>query len=394
MRKHHFLTGLLALLFCLPAGAQSTIDRVLSEVSKNNKTLQAHALELEAQKLQYKTGINPANPTFEYDYLKGSPDNSGNQQEINISQQFDFPSAYIKRSGLAKEQSVRADIEFTAARQEILFEAQLICIELVYRNKLQRQLSQQKQNIEKMLIGFQTKLDKGEGNILEVNKTKLQLIDINKESLENQSALSQLNEKLTALNGGLPVAFTDTVYPTLPDIPPFEKLESDYESADPVRKSMEQQKRIAQKQLELNRALWLPKLELGYRYQGISSQSYNGIHTGISIPLWEHKNTVKLQKAKLLFDDMNIQAHRNEHYYEIKQLYENYSHLKITLQEYQTILIPMNTITLLNKALAAGQISTIEYFLEMNYYASALSNYYRTEKEFHETVAALYKFRL
>lgn len=394
MRKHHFLTGLLALLFCLPAGAQSTIDRVLTEISKNNKTIQAHALHLEAQKLQYKTGINPANPTFEYDYLKGSPDNAGNQQEINISQQLDFPTAYLKKSGLAREQDAQADIEFTASRQEILFETQLICIELVYRNKLRAQLSQQKQNIEKVLIGFQSKMDKGEGNILDVNKTRLQLIEINKEFMENDSEIAQLNEALAGLNGGNAIAFSDTVYPALPVIPPFEQLESEYENADPVRKSLEQQKRITQKQLELNRALWLPKLEVGYHYQGISSQSYNGIHTGISIPLWEHKNTVKLQKAKLLFDDMNLQAHRNEHYYEIKQLYEKHSHLKITLQEYQTILIPMNTITLLNKALAAGQISVIEYFLEMNYYASALNNYYRTEKEFHDTVAALYKFQL
>jgi len=70
---------------------------------------------------------------------------------------------------------------------------------------------------------------------------------------------------------------------------------------------------ITQKQLPLSKNMWLPKLEAGYHYHGILGQTYNGVHTGHSIPLWENKNTVKLQKVQFTFDNLNLQAHNTEH---------------------------------------------------------------------------------
>ncbi len=394
MKNKIIIIKFLALAFCINAKAQSNIENVLAQISKNNKTIQATTQYYEAQNLQYKTGNTPANPTVEYDFLSGSPATAGNQHDFTVAQQFDFPTAYIKKSQLAKTQTAQTEFQLTASRQDVLLEAKKHCIELVYQNKLQVQLTQQKQNTEKLLTDFQTKLDKGEGNILDVNKAKLQLIQIKKQVQQNISDISQLNQKLTALNGGNAITFTDTTYQTPQTIPPFEQLETEYENADPLRKILEQEKLITQKQVELSKSLWLPKMELGYHYQGILGQTYNGIHTGISIPLWENKNTVKLQKSKLLFTELNIADHRTEHYYQIKNLYEKYTNLKITLQEYQTIFATLNNTALLNKALALGELTTIQYFMEINYYTEAQTNFLQTEKEYHAAIAELYKYQL
>ena len=48
-----------------------------------------------------------------------------------------------------------------------------------------------------------------------------------------------------------------------------------------------------------------PKMELGYHYQEFIGQKFNGLHTGISIPLWQNKNTVKQKKAQFLFADLD-----------------------------------------------------------------------------------------
>lgn len=387
-------TFIILLLFSAKGNAQSAFENVLAEISKNNKTILANTQYWEAQKLQYKTGLTPHNPTVEYDYLSGSPASAGNQTEFTVAQSFDFPTAYIKKNHLENEQAVQAGFQVTATRQDILLEAKKVCIELVYRNKLNMLLSQRKQSTDKLLNDFKIKLDKGDGNILDVNKAQIQFIEIKKEYQENISAINQLNQKLTALNGGNNISFTDTTYFTIPAIPYFEQLEQEFENADPFRKILEQEKVITQKQVEVSRSLSLPKLEIGYHYQGILGQSYNGIHTGISIPLWENNNRVKFQKSKLLFVDLELQEHRNEHYYEIKQFYEKYQNLKITLTEYQDIFQSLNNSTLLNKALSAGHISTIEYFMEMNYYTSAFNNYLQTEKEYYQVIAELYKFTL
>ena len=379
---------------CINATAQANIDTVLAQIGKNNKTIQATVQYYEAQKLLFKTGNSPANPTVEYDFLKGSPSNAGNQNDLTITQQFDFPSAYIKKSQLAKTQTAQIQFQLTASRQDILLQAKNYCFELIFQNKLQKQLSQQKQNSEKILADFQTKLDKGDGNILDVNKAKLQLIEVNKQVQQNISDINQLNQKLTELNGGVQIMLSDTLYPALPSIPAFDQLESDYEVADPLRKVLEHQKLISQKQLELSKSMWLPKMELGYHYQGILGQTYNGIHTGISIPLWENKNTVKQKEAQLLFSDLEYQTHLNEHYFHIKHIYEKYSNLKITFQEYQSVFATINNTTLLNKALSLGEITSIQYFTEINYYNSAFVNYLTTEKEYYQTIAELYKYKL
>ena len=388
------LISLLVLTFCVNANAQSTIDNVLTQIGKNNMSIKATAQFYEDRKLQFKTGNTPSDPFVEYDYLRGSPANAGNQHEFTVVQQFDFPMAYIKKSQLAKTQTAQTDYQLTAARQDVLLEAKKYCIQLVYHNKLQVQLNTQKQNTQKFLEDFQTRLNKGEGNILDVNKAKLQLIEIKKQFQENVSAINQLNQKLTELNGGIEISLPDTLYLLAPSIPEFAQLEKDYEKADPLLKILEEQKIISQKQLELSKSMRLPKLEIGYRYQDIQGQNYSGIHTGISIPLWESKNTVKQKKARLLLSDLELSAHTNEHYFHIKHIYEKYSNLKITLQEYQSVFSTLNNTSLLNKALELGEISTIQYFMEINYYSQALNNYLETEKDYYETIADLYKYQL
>lgn len=394
MNSKIILIKLFALTLAINATAQSNMDSVLSSVLRNNKTIQANVQYWEAQKLHYRTGLALPNPTAEFDYLIGSPANAGNQTDFTITQSFDFPTAYIKKNQLSKQQIAQAEFQVAATRQDVLLEVKKTCIELVYRNKLQVQLEQRKQNTEKLWSDFKTKLEKGDGNILDVNKAQLQLIEIKKEYQENISAILQLNTKLTELNGGIAISFTDTVYPQTQVIPPFEQLGPEYESNDPHRKILEQEKIVSQKQVEVNKSLWLPKIEAGYHYQGILGQKFNGVHTGITIRLWENRNTVKAQKSNLLFADLELHDHRNERYHRIKQLYDKYENLKITLTEYQAILTTLNNTVLLNKALALGQISTIEYFMEANYYTHAYNNFLKTEMEYYEVIAELFKYQL
>ncbi|WP_348814012.1 TolC family protein [Flavobacterium maritimum] len=374
--------------------AQSTIDNALIEIAKNNKTIQANTQYWNAQKVQYKTGNSLYNPTVEYDYLKGSPVNAGNQTDIMVTQSFDFPTVYGKKNALANQLDIQADLQLKVANQELLLEAKKICIELVYRNKFHVPLAKRKEAAERWLAHFKKKLETGDGTILDVNKAAIQLLEIKKQFQNNASAIAKLNEELTSLNGGKVINFTDDVYFDVPVIPNFETLEKEIEAQDYIRKTLEQEKVITQKQIDVSKALALPKMEVGYHYQGILGQTYNGVHTGISLPLWESKNTVKLQKAKMTFVESTLTDHVNEHYYEIKQLYSRYESLRSILSDYEKINNSVEPIKLLNKALSVGQISVLEYFVELNYYNTTFNSYLETEKEFYEVVATLLKHQL
>jgi outer membrane protein, heavy metal efflux system len=394
--RHNILIQLLLLVIGLPVAAQSTIDNTLSAITKNNKTLAASGQAWEARKLEYNTGLTPANPTVEYDYLIGTPANAGNQTDFTVSQSFDFPTAYSRKRKLADEQVKQADFNLVALRQDILLDAKTTCIQLVYHNKLDTQLAKRLSDAEKLVSSFQIRLDKGDGNILDLNKANLQLVEVRKQYQKNRSLINQLNHKLTELNGGEQLSFKDTIYPMLPQIPSFEELEKAYEASDPERKILEQQQVVAEASLSLSKSLSMPKIEVGYHYQGILGQTYNGIHTGISIPLWENKNVIKQRQAEITATTANIEAHKNEHYYHIKHLYENYTNIKVTMEAYEAANLNTSArnIILLNKAFALGQLSSIEYFMEVSYYYTTLNSFLETEMEYYKAVSELLKYQL
>lgn len=327
-------------------------------------------------------------------YLFGSPSAADDQTDIFVVQPFDFPTTYKKRRELADVQGAVSTSEIARRRQEILLETKLVCLEMVYRNKLAAQHERRKAGLEKLLADFQRKLDTGDGNILDVNKTRLQLLEISQLQAENAVELQKLQTKLTELNGGEAVVFRDTIYPPLPEIAAFEQLEKEYEAADPLRQTLEQEKRIAEKQLDLAKAWRLPKFEAGYHYQGILGQRFNGVHAGVTLPIWEQKYRKEAQQAQVLFAGLQLQSHLNEHFYEIKELYDRQAALKKSLDEYQLAISSVSNTALLDKALRLGEITVIEYFLEMSFYQNALLHFLKTERDFQVAVAELMQYKL
>jgi len=388
------LTFIALILISANINAQNNIDNVLLEVVKNNKSIRANQQYTEAKKLQYKTGLTLKNPSVEYEYLNGSPAGAGNQTDFLAIQSFDFPTAYNKKKQVAELQIEQTYFQLTALKRNVLWDAKQTCIELIYYNKKQIELEKRLQNVKRLNSDYQKKLSKGEANILDANKAKLQLINLQNDMRFNSSNIIQIAQKLTELNGGISIEFNDTVYPIPPTVPSFNTLMDSIESNSPALKSLQQEEQINQKKVELTKAMTLPKMAAGYRYQSILGQQYQGVHLGLTIPLWENKNTVKFQKAQTLFSEVKVEEHKNQHHSEIQQLYERYQNLNITLTEYKQVLTAINNMELLEKALKLGEISSIQYFMEVNYFYSSFDKYLQFEKEYYLVIAELYKYQL
>ena len=383
------------LILAFNSYAQTSIDNILATIQKNNKNILANTQYWEAKKLEYKTGLTLPNPSLQAQYLFGSPVGAGNQTDFFAVQPFDHPTSYKKRRELANLQGDMSLSKIMALRQDVLLEGKLVCIELVYRHKLRAYYAQHKARLDKLLQDFQTKLAKGDAIILDVNKTKLQLLENQQLQQSNAVDLQKLQTRLTELNAGQALVFTDTLYPpSLLLAQSFEQIEKEYESIDPLRQSLEHEKRIAEKQLELAKLWRLPKFEAGYHYQSILGQRFNGLHAGVTLPLWEQKFRKESLTAQTLYADISLQAHANTHFFEIKTLYDRQASLQKTLTDYQTAISGVSNTTLLDKALALGQITTIEYFYEINFYQNALLSYLKTEWEYQAVVAELMKYRL
>ena len=388
------LQTIILLLLVQLTCAQNSIDNILSSVAKNNKTIISNTQLVEAKKLEYKTGLTPENPKLEYDYLAGTPANAGDQTDFSLTQSFDFPTAYFSKKAMAKEQISKTELELNSLRQEILLETKTTCFTLIYLNKKQIELKRRALENSKVYENYQSKLKNGDATILDVNKAQLMLLNINTDLQLNESEIKRTISTLTELNGGQAITLADTSYPPVIDLPDFAKMDSIIEANDLLVKIYSKDKDVSSAKLKVVKNLALPKMEAGYHSQAILGQKYQGAHIGISIPLWENKNSIKTEKANLLYKDARISEHRTEHFYENQQLYEKYAVLKSTLSEYTKIFSTNNNSELLNKSLIAGNISSIEYFMELSYFYGAYDNFLRIENEYNQAVAMLNKYQL
>jgi outer membrane protein, heavy metal efflux system len=392
MNRLYIIAGVLFIAIKLQA--QSSVDDVLRQIETNNKTLQAEKQRFEAAKVEYRTGLTLYDPQVNYDYMKGSPVTAGNQTDFTVSQPFDFPTAYGKKKKVANLKSEQTDFEAALTRRKILFEAKLTCIRIIYGNKLKKELSNRLELAQKFYSDYQKKFEQKAASILDLNKAKLQLTSIQTELKLTETELTTNNQKLTELNAGNNLVLQDESYPVMTIPSGFESMFEQIEATDPIFKYYQKQKEVGDAQISLSKSLWLPKMEAGYHYQGILGQRFNGVHVGLNIPLWEKKNTVQFQQQQSLHYDYVLQNHHNEHYYLTKKLYEKASSLKSNYEEYQKNLETLNATELLTKALQAGELSTLEYFLETTIFYESRNKLLAIELAYYETLSELHKYEL
>jgi outer membrane protein, heavy metal efflux system len=160
--------------------AQHTTEKILVEIEKNNTTLSSLRKNLDAEKIGYKTGIFLQNPEAEFNYLWGNPSDVGNRTDFSLIQSFDFPTAYRYKNQISGLKTEQSEILYQKQLKAILTEARLICVDLVYYNALISELRKRLEHAQSIASSYKSKLDAGEANILEYNKSRLNLLTAQK----------------------------------------------------------------------------------------------------------------------------------------------------------------------------------------------------------------------
>lgn len=139
----------------------------------------------------------------------------------------------------------------------------------------------------------------------------------------------------------------------------------------------------------------LPSLSIGYKYINSDiSKKVNGIQIGVSIPIWENKNRVKQAKLNRLYHQEALISHQIDFNSEIKQLWDKYQILQQSLQQYNNTLEKANNTKLLKKAMTLGEISSIEYFMELTYYYLNIDTYLELQLQYHKVLAQMQRYKL
>jgi outer membrane protein TolC len=392
MKKKIFF-WMITLLFPVTMIGQHEIDSVLAQIVKNNTTLSALQKNTEAEKIGNKTGIYLKNPEVGFNYVWSDPATPGNRTDINIRQSFDFPTAYGYRRQIADHRDAQADLDYLDQRRNILLEARLLCIDIVYTNALIREYEPRYTRAGELADAYQVMFGKGETGILELNKIKLTLLNVQKEMETLEIKRSAYLKQLSAMNGGKEIELDLAEYPE-PTIPSdFDQWYAETGHSNPYLQWLDQQVQSSMQQEKLNRALSLPRASAGYMSENRTSEHLQGITVGISIPLWENKNTVKYMQVKTLaWQNLAVDS-KLQFYNRFKIHFEKAVSLQKSVNDYkQSIGLYQNT-ELLKKAFEKGEISLLTYLMELTLTYSIINDYLQAENELNKAIAMLYQFK-
>lgn len=380
---------IVTLLWTTSALAQRSVEFVLKSIEASNTTLVALKQQVEVEKTGSRTGIYLTNPEVEFNYLWGSPGEIGDRKDLNIMQSFDFPTAYHYKRLIADGKATQAELQYAVQRKSLMQQARKVCIDLVYRNALKSELDRRLQHAQNIARAYKSKYDKGEANILEHNKAQLNMLNAQKVSESNNIEREALLSELTRLNGGKVILLSDTTYDAYLLPTEFEQWYIQAETNNPALQHLSQEIELSRKKVKLSKALSLPKFSAGYRSERVLGTTFQGIGAGISIPLWENKNTVKYAKAQTLALLITEFDAKLQFYNTMKIQFSKVKNLQSMVADYRKVLQSINSSDLLQKALEKGQISLIEYLMELTLYYDAVNCTLESERDMQYAVSEL-----
>ena len=398
-----------ALALTAKGHAQEGMEAILQQIARNNKALQANTQLIASQKLESKATNNLANPTLSYSHLWDSDDKNITVGELVISQSFDFPSLYATRNRVSRLKSTAFDAQSAAVRQQVLLQAQQLCLDIVLLHQQQQLLDERLKNAEELAQMYAERLKTGDANALETNKINLELLNVRTESRTNATTLQNKLKELTALNGNLPLvpgrpqpepampgpeALGLTDYTPTPLPADFTPVLNELLAADPALQALQHESAAARKQVSVSKQGWLPQLELGYRRNTETRHPLNGIVVGFSFPLFENRHQVKMAKSQALNVDYQKEDALLQASSALWQLYDEARSLQQSIDEYKETFARQRDLSLLRKALEGGEISMIEYFVEVSVVYQSKANLLLLENQYQKVMAQMYKSRL
>lgn len=371
--------------------AQGNIDKVLAQIEANNTTLAALEQEGKAQRIGNMTGLTLPNPEVEYHYLWGSPKAIGQRNDVSVTQSFDLATITGAKRKVAVERNKMVGMQYATQRQALLADAEQLCIDLVYYNAMRQEVQKRISQASALEAAYKQRLDAGDATAMEYNKIRLshsalqgQLAGINVE-------IVSLTDQLCQLNGGKPVTLSDSQYASQPLPANFDAWFEQALQHNPQMALLNQQVELSRKEVKLSKAMGLPAFSAGYMLEGGGAdEKYQGITVGVSIPLWENKNRVKQAKAASLAAEMRVSEGRQQLYGSLKALYNRASAQQQVALSYQQALAELSNKQLLDKALAAGEISMLDYIVEMQLYYDTVDQTFAALRDSEKAKAQLY----
>ncbi len=369
--------------------AQDGFQTFLMQINTNNKKIQSAEKLMVAEELEAYSGIYLTNPSVEYEQVGSELETSS---ELTVAQSFDFPTAYAHRKSIAAFSKDQSSIAFRQVKREVMANAARVYVDQIYLNRKKEFYMDLKNLLDTLLINVDKTIKLGEIDILKANR-------IRSEAIRNKVNLSELETDfknnayvLRLINGDQDLEIATSDYPliVLPSDP--DSLEHALLINHPEKEYWKAELEKSGKEIKLMRATSLPGFEVGYKQESnssIGSVEY-GFMAGITIPLFENKNTVKHAIAKKSFLENEFNTAQLELENEVAVLVNNYYSSLQSLQYADELEQSLSSVLLLWKAYNSGQIGYTEFFEAYGNYCEMFDYIEKVRKQVYSDILQLY----
>lgn len=366
MRTRYLFLLILPGVFPLGSAAQTIGEAdLLQAVERHSPGLQSAAATARSNQIEARTGNTLPNPELEYIHFWGSSGAVG-EDEFTATQGFDFPTAYVQRTRAARAREDAAQASYRQVRMETLLQARLAVQEILYLQKRIEVDSLRLADVEFARQIARVRAQAGDITSIEENRIEFQSLSARNNLTRTRMALETALTSLSSLSG-LSLGADVQIEPMpLPALAPLAQVLEQAYAADPALSAARASGQAAQADRRLAVSLALPKFSAGYKYSSSDGAKFHGVIAGMSIPLFESRNTVRLARARQAEVEATTLALETNLTADLTAKYSQACRLEAMSRTYQSGGEGAEKSALLRKALQEGSLTILEYFTELD----------------------------
>ena len=381
----HSLLILFASLGTLCASAQTRgidVNAVLQSICTNNKQLQAMRQSNEATIMEMRSDNSIFGATsVEYSPFFRKGTNGIASSELVVSQEFKLPSAYASQRKAANLQQDVLNREYDIALRNIMLEAQNLCFDLQTALQSATLINDRMVATDSLLSICRKQMHHGNSTIMELNRIRLDSMNIQSDIMRNAGETAQLKfalQKLGASEATLKSTVSTNTIATTVSMP----ASADLQLANATLKQ-------AKQEIKVTKQAMLPTFTLGYRRNTeYGETASNGPLIGVSVPLFSNSRKTKAARLKQSAAELEIDNIQHQIDTQRKALKTEALNLQQQLSTYDTALMHQTLATLM-KAVNAGELSIAEYYVESAKIYSTLQDKLSVENRLNKVQAEI-----
>lgn len=371
--------------------AQNSAEVVLASVEKNNPELLALRKRTESEKYGFKAERMVEGPEVGFDYLWGSPADIGTRKDISVTQSIDIATISGTKGKIAKSESELSDMQFNVRRQEILLQAKLLYINIIYCNAVGAELERRLERSEKVESVYRDMQVRGETDMIEVNKAHLAYLAQRNALARNKMEAEGFRLELQRLNGGEPLEINDLSYVRTDMLPAdFDTWYKEVADRSPEIRAARQNVKVNEAVARGIKMSSCPTITAGYMAELVKGSNFRGLTLGLSIPLWSARSKTRQANLSCEASRLEVKDVEASEYSALRSLYEKASGLKDLSDELAlSLAVSDEAMSMTEKKFNEGEISLMDSIMELSLYYSVVDESLAASKDYDLALAEL-----